>query len=314
MELGSPKKSTKEIASKLSKVMTFQLNRMKKPKYGEEAKDRLCSLFEELIERYMIKFNLTDVGFCRALLYAEGKTADLMVKWSCVDLTTPIAKVIMAFEGRTIYKSALEKASKEYFGVEKIGFKDVTKISKGPHPLGMKLDLPQEYSNFSSYGRKYISLAMFYCREITPYAGYISSVLRAIKIYEELSENSKLVFGMELYPDSESKNSILCSSLVSMLIKNFENYRINKKSGAILFSDPVASWSKISHFIIFRNFGFIRKRTEGYPKEIEKRLFSQFSEISKSDLVNILQVFQLSNSWTFVNSPWADSSVRGLLS
>lgn len=112
MELGSPKKSTKEIASKLSKVMTFQLNRMKKPKYGEEAKDRLCNLFEELIERYMIKFNLTDVGFCRALFYAEGKTSNLVVKWSCVDLTIPIAKVIMTLKGRTIYKSALEKAQK----------------------------------------------------------------------------------------------------------------------------------------------------------------------------------------------------------
>lgn len=307
MKWKTPKKSPSEIASELSERLRSYFYRLKKVRFRKESVDKLCELFKKVMEDYIVKLDMQQLGFCNASLFSEGMTVQVQVSWSSIDLLEPVAKAMMAYQGRTITKEAISAVSGDYYSISKIDAYDASGMKpKSLQSTGVNLYLPRYYKVIKCPDHRYISLAMFYSEKIlqSSHKLDVAFIVEKLMKYEELSDFVKEVFGIETYPDSLSKENVRCSEFISLAARTFDKYEVNKSLKAIMFYEPGLSSQPATHLIVLKNRVMARRKDAGHLTEIEARLIRNFSSFPKDKLMPIIQTVSLSDNWNVSDEPW----------
>lgn len=268
-----------------------------KQDYSDESVEKTAKILEDEFSFYILENDMEYFGICNAIFTIEERVLKCKILWSRVDLNDDIEKVHLVLYGLLPSK---DKKVPKSFCVMRVA--DVA--GSGSELLPVQLFLPEEYKKFSEYDPYYYLMLKFFNELLVHNIEVEKKYIEYLKLYEEISGDVELLFGVKLFPNSKSSDNLSKSCFISDCIRKFTVYSKNSNADAIMFS-KVKHPSRIEHLILLKDKLLVRKRTNSLSK-LEEEFFERFEVLSKSNFNKILSTISLSAYWDIIDD-WDQS-------
>lgn len=268
-----------------------------KQDYSDESVEKTAKILEDEFSFYILENDMEYFGICNAIFTIEERVLKCKILWSRVDLNEDIEKVHLVLYG--LFPSRGKKVPKS-FCIMRVA----NDVVGGSRSSPVQLFLPEEYKKFSEYDPYYYLMLKFFVELFDHHHKIEKHEIEYLKLYEEISEDVELLFGVKLFPNSKSTDNLEKSCFISNCVRKFASYSKNPNANAIMFS-KVKHPSRIEHLILLKDKLLVRKRTNSLSK-LEEEFFERFEVLSKSNFNKILSTISLSAYWDIIDD-WDQS-------